>query len=234
MGPVEFEWNAKILSAGPIARIFAPNGAQVQQLTEERTQYLVKLDKVHADMKIMYRTPDIMKPSVAYARQEGSDQVAIMASLVPSFEVLHSEETKIEIGEKPTQPRRRKNGSSYHYIFLIDCSGSMAKNGRMQKAIEALKLFILSLPKGSHFSIIRFGSNHEIIEHNGTAVWTNKGTVRDEIIELVSQMKHNLGGTNIETPLKLAQEGLGFNPEDQAGLLMRRIFVLTDGQVQKR
>ena len=87
----------------------------------------------------------------------------------------------------------------------------MAKNSRMEKAKQALKLFILSLPKGSHFSIIRFGSTHEIIEYNGTAVWTNKGTIRDEIIEIISQMKHNLGGTNIETPLKLAQEGLGLN-----------------------
>ena len=111
LGPVQFEWNAKILSDGPIARIYAPTDAQIEQLTEERTQYMVKMEKVNADMKIMYRTPDIMKPSVVCAKQEGSDQVAIMASLVPSSEVLQSEETQIEFGERPVQPRRRKTGS---------------------------------------------------------------------------------------------------------------------------
>jgi uncharacterized protein YegL len=39
------------------------------------------------------------------------------------------------------------------FVFLIDCSGSMTGD-RIETAIDALKLFIQSLPLGSKFSII--------------------------------------------------------------------------------
>ena len=49
-------------------------------------------------------------------------------------------------------------GSAFHFIFLVDRSGSMRSQGRMEAAKNALTLFIRSLPEGCIFSIISFGS----------------------------------------------------------------------------
>lgn len=50
-------------------------------------------------------------------------------------------------------------GSEFYFAFLVDRSGSMGGD-RIEKAKEALALFIRSLPVGCHFSIISFGSKY--------------------------------------------------------------------------
>ena len=48
-------------------------------------------------------------------------------------------------------------GEDFFFVFLIDRSGSMAGK-RMEVAKDAMKLFIQSIPVGSKFQIISFGS----------------------------------------------------------------------------
>ena len=47
------------------------------------------------------------------------------------------------------------------YIFLIDRSGSMYNT--ITLANEALKLFLHSIPYGSYFNIVSYGSIHEMM-----------------------------------------------------------------------
>ena len=50
------------------------------------------------------------------------------------------------------------------FIFLIDRSGSMYWGKKAIKtAKEALKLFLHSLPVGSLFNVVSFGSNFEFL-----------------------------------------------------------------------
>ena len=49
--------------------------------------------------------------------------------------------------------------SKYQYVFLIDRSGSMGMNNRMEITNDAVVLFLQSLPSDCKFGIIGFGSD---------------------------------------------------------------------------
>ena len=92
-------------------------------------------------------------------------------------------------------------------------------------AREAMLLFIRSLPVDSHFNIIRFGSNYEILFKNETLT-----TVYDENTAKLAEartrsMQADLGGTELLEPLKYLKE----NPPIKGR--SRQIFLLTDGEI---
>ena len=83
------------------------------------------------------------------------------------------------------------------FYFLIDQSGSM-KGNPLELAKNSLKLFLKSLPKGSYFDIIGFGSKFKNYfmnpqEYNGVSL-----TKANKIID---SLQADLGGTNIFEPL---------------------------------
>ena len=59
------------------------------------------------------------------------------------------------------------NGSDFHFIFIVDRSGSMRGSNRMAIAKEAMNLFVKSLPIDCSFSMIGFGCDFEVTQHNG-------------------------------------------------------------------
>ena len=59
------------------------------------------------------------------------------------------------------------DGKDFLFVFLVDRSGSMSINNRINITVNALKLFLRSLPVNSTFSIISFGSNHEFMTVKG-------------------------------------------------------------------
>lgn len=68
------------------------------------------------------------------------------------------------------RPPNNFNIDNCDYYFLIDRSGSMSGES-INLSVEALKLFIYSLPMGSRFNIYSFGSDYEkvfphIVEYN--------------------------------------------------------------------
>lgn len=48
------------------------------------------------------------------------------------------------------------------YIFLLDRSGSMG-GARMEKAKQALIIFIKSLPQDTYFNVVSFGSSSQLL-----------------------------------------------------------------------
>ena len=109
-------------------------------------------------VKFFWRTQDMMTPRLVYCNNLKTNETAFLASLVPTFEPLQPSETDIEI-VKDEEPDMTElvNGSDFHFIFVVDRSGSMY-GSRMADAINALKIFIRSLPVNCHFTIKSFGS----------------------------------------------------------------------------
>jgi hypothetical protein len=96
------------------------------------------------------------------------------------------------------------------------------------KSIELVKksllLFIHSLPVGSYFQLIGFGSDYE--KFNQTPVEYNQDNVK-KIIEVINNMDADKGGTNISGPLADVYQSKDYENIN----LSKNIFLLTDGKV---
>lgn len=101
----------------------------------------------------------------------------------------------------------------------------MSCQNRMAIAIDALDLFIRSLPKDCSFSIISFGSDYYVEEIGGSGVITYTNEDKEAALNLLKDFRSDYGGTNILQPLSHAQSELG------SGEKKKRIFLLTDGTV---
>jgi uncharacterized protein with von Willebrand factor type A (vWA) domain len=90
--------------------------------------------------------------------------------------------------------------SNQIFIFLIDRSGSM-DGDKMEMAKDALKLFILSLPKGAMFEVVSFGSHFEISSKDKLG-YVNDDQNVEKIFKEIDSYGASFGGTNILQPMK--------------------------------
>ena len=96
--------------------------------------------------------------------------------------------------------------------------------GRIKRARQCMDVFLRSLPVGSYFNIIRFGSDFTSLFPK--SVEYNKVNFK-KAIQYASKMEADLGGTDLRPALQLI-----FN-RDPVGSGGRQVFVMTDGEVQE-
>ncbi|CAG0903393.1 unnamed protein product [Darwinula stevensoni] len=133
--------------------------------------------------------------------ERGSDStVAAMITLIPSFKL----------------PPLKCD-----FIFVIDRSGSMGGE-KMEKAKDAMQLFLKSLPTDSYFNIMSFGFTF-------SSLWEGSEKYREDSLHKatahVLEMEANFGGTEIYEPLSTI-----FQQVQRDGY-HRQVIVLTDGEV---
>ena len=113
--------------------------------------------------------------------------------------ILAVEQGAAMVALTPTEEdcQRAMNGSNItnEFIFVVDCSGSMEDENKIELARQAMLLFLKSLPVESHFNIIRFGSSHVSLFHTVTDVYNEKNARQAE--DLTQRMKADLGGTEL-------------------------------------
>ena len=119
------------------------------------------------------------------------------------------------------------DGQDYHFIFIVDRSGSMGCSNRIGLARDALSIFVRSLPVNCKFSIISFGSDFECMKLDNRDCISYKDKTKDAALEQIESFDEDFGGTNILSPLKYAQTGMDSG-------LKKRVFLLTDGAVSDR
>ena len=109
------------------------------------------------------------------------------------------------------------------FIFLLDQSGSMSGHS-MTVANKALILFLQSLPAGSYYQIIGFGSDFE--KYDKIPKEYTQQNIK-ESITLIESLKADKGGTDIHSPLKDIYASKVYDNIK----LPKNIFLLTDGAV---
>ena len=113
------------------------------------------------------------------------------------------------------------------FIFLIDQSGSMSGSA-INIVSKALELFIQSIPVGSYYQLIGFGSDFKKYDE------TPKSYTKENItksIKIIKNLKADLGGTDIYQPLKNIYENNNIYNEIK---LPKNIFLLTDGEIENK
>ena len=181
-------------------------------------------------LSLLYRTEKMDEPFLLSQYNPTKDETSYI------FGEIYSPK-QIPIPEKPDtdfetnyylkyQQQEQKANNPSLFIFLIDQSGSMAGSS-MRIVSEAILIFLQSLPKGSYFQLIGFGSDFKKI--NDKPVEYNKENVKNTM-DIIKNLKADLGGTDISSPLKEI-----FNSKDYDEInLARNLFILTDGEVNNR
>jgi hypothetical protein len=85
--------------------------------------------------------------------------------------------------------------STNEFIFIVDCSGSMADENKIGLARQAMLLFIKSLPINSYFNIIRFGSEYKPLFQDITVLYNEQNAQQAD--KLIKIMNADLGSTGL-------------------------------------
>ena len=182
------------------------------------------------NLNILFRTEDMNKPILYCQYNPNLNETAYSIN----YTYISKKMKAIPNPKKPDEDNNVSYVDKYEkneindlpglFIFLIDQSGSMAGDP-IELVKDSLLLFIQSLPKGSFFQLIGFGSNFK--KYNQSPFEYNKENV-DNIINLIKNLKADLGGTNITNPLTEI-----FNDDSYSKInLSKNLLLLTDGYVE--
>ena len=181
---------------------------------------------------LLFRTEKMNTPMLYYQYNPEFREICYSINFVYSSKTMK----EISIPSEPDQDNKISYYSKYQenvineapglFIFLVDQSGSMSG-----KAIELVKETLLevikSLKAGSYFQLIGFGTVFK--KYNEEPVEVKQENVNN-IINIINDLRANMGGTNIVSPL----EDIYNNSNYSKFNLSKNIFLLTDGGVDNR
>lgn len=193
-----------IRSSRDLKTVFAPSGGVDVTRKGERhaiAGFELKRPKELVDLTLLYSTSEEkIAVSVLTEKMDGEAGYFLM-SVAPSFEL-----------DTPSIPKE--------LVFVLDTSGSMREEGKMEKARAALRFGVRTLKPGDLFNIICFATSTRAFRER--SVPAGEENVR-AALGFVEQLEAN-GGTNFHDALR---ESLGgFAAE---GARPRYLVVMTDG-----
>ena len=201
--------NLEAFMKGKILEVVSPThdlDVKINQEPDENGQFKAMAglkdaytDVMDRDLVVMLKSEKNDEPTIFIEKNENT--LAAMVSLIPSFQL---DQQKTEL------------------IFLVDRSGSMGGSS-MELAIEALKLFLHSMPVDCYFNICSFGSRFSFLFKKGSKLYDDDTLAKAK--KHVNGMDADFGGTEVYSPLEDI-----FKSQDIDGYV-RQIFLLTDGAV---
>lgn len=137
--------------------------------------------ELDGDFVLQLLIDDISKPRILVEKHPELSNRAIMATLVPKFNL---------------------QTSLPEIVFIADQSGSM-QGPKNVALVAALKIFIKSLPIGVRFNICAFGSSYKTLWPKSQAY--NEANMK-AAIDFVSSFSASYGGTELLKPVQAAFE----------------------------
>lgn len=248
--PSEFSLDLTVKSTSVVTNLnVSHEGISFEQSAdgkEVRLQLQPSTSVAAKDVVVSYSTEQIREPQITLTKcAKFPGEVAAHISFIPRSSDEHEVEGKLHrihwiltftLEEESKDVEEAKGVDSQlteiddrddpevangEFIFILDRSGSMG-GSRMNVALEALELFIRSIPPNSKFNIISFGSTYEFM-HSKSVDYNNDSM--QAAINKIKTFGANLGGTELYGPVE-ASVSL-----DQDYKCPRNVFVLTDGDI---
>ena len=195
-----------------------------EYIDENKNNYLIKYEYKNLSKLILYKHLDYIPSNKIYFEMENNSPIIFYQK-----SSIKEDEINYMIKYKYIQKKLNNNLNLYPalYIFLIDQSASM-RGESMKVAVQALILFLQSLPAGSYYQIIGFGSYYKLYDKSPKE-YTQKNI--EESIGTVNKLYSDLGGTDIYSPLNYIYHYY----ESYSKLkLPINIFLLTDGEIENK
>lgn len=197
---------ASCIMSSPVVSLRCETHEIVYELNKESASFSLAglpTEQPARQFVLLIGVQDMRKPaSVLEVVNSKDTHAAVMLSFYPTIESTNTE-------------------LLMEYVFLVDRSGSMEGTRNLQTR-NALQLFLRSIPVGSLFNIVGFGSSFSSLFPE--SVVYNDSTL-EEATKFAASMEANLGGTVIFAPLK---EILS---KPTTPRFPRQVFILTDGEV---
>ena len=198
------------------------NIVEEKYLNENKCEYLVKYEYKNLTTLSLYNFYSYIQSSKICFEIEKDEPILFCQKSPKENEINYIIQYRFNKKELNKENNNVLNPSLF--IFLVDQSGSM--NGHpMEVASKAIILFLQSLPAGSYYQIIGFGSDFEKYDETPKE-YTQKNI--KESIKFLETLGANKGGTNIYSPLKYI-----YNSKEEYNKikLPKNIFLLTDGTI---
>ena len=195
-----------------------------EYIDENKNNYLIKYEYKNLPKLIVYKHLDYIPSNKIYFEIENNSPI-----LFYQKSSIKDDEINYMIKYKYIQKKLNNNLNLYPalYIFLIDQSSSM-RGEPLEVAVQALILFLQSLPAGSYYQIIGFGSYYKLYDKSPKE-YTQKNI--EESIGSVKTLYGDLGGTDIYSPLNYIYHY--YESYDKLKLPIN-IFLLTDGEIENK
>jgi len=206
-----FNFSAQIKSDSPFKQICHPENFEIVE--NSKTDVVVKkengdLTTITKDIQVKFKT--LAKSTSQYVYQRNEEEypgkVAVMAQFMPTFAEEQTTtagdiEFTTDVDDLEEEDVKKELEHKNCFVFIVDRSGSMTCGIRMDMAREALQLFMQSLPTGSKFKIISFGSHFEEMSINGATLLDYNDANRKAAISQIDSFSANFGGTEIYNPI---------------------------------
>ena len=196
----------RVHEASDVAEVTSPTHAlSVSREGEDLVVSLSEEKALGSDLVVLVKQKEPHRPKVVVETGAATDNdfmssLVAMVNFFPDF-------TDVE--------------AACEFVFLLDRSGSM-RGSYIKSARETLMLFLKSIPEGSLFNIIGFGSRYELLFPE--SVNYSQETL-DKAVRHAQSVGADLGGTELLPPLQYI-----FGVKTLSGR-PRHIFILTDGSV---
>ena len=84
--PYEFSYNVKLTCGTKISNLSIPQHAEVVSQNETGTEVEIHSNRPGKKMSMYWRTKDMLHPQLVYSKNTKTNEIACVASLVPTFE----------------------------------------------------------------------------------------------------------------------------------------------------